>query len=118
MINNDRIVPVTATDLVSLYGVILSAAGKTLTVANATNPAQFEITAASTDLIASEPIATCDFASGVSSANLYFVPAYDYTGFTVAGESVEATGDVVADGKTLYLAALSSGAITITQVGF
>lgn len=117
MINNDRIVPVTATDLISLYGVILSAARKTLTVANATNPGEFEITATG-DQIASEPIATCDFASSATSANLYFVPAYDYTGFTVAGEPVVATGDVVADGRTLYLAALSRGAITITQVGF
>lgn len=118
MINQDRIVPVTATDLLSLYGVILTVGGKTLTVAQATNPAQFNIASASGDLIANEPVATCDFASGVSTANIYFVPAYNYAGFTVNGASVETTGDVVADGKTLYLAALASGAVTITKVGF
>lgn len=119
MINKDRIVPVMATDLISLYGVILSAAGTTLTVVNAENPAQFEITGASGDLIASEPIQTCDFASGVSTATLYFVPAYNFAGFTVNGAAVEPTGvDIQTDGRSLYKASLASGAITITQVGF
>ena len=37
MINTDRIVPVMAIDLLSLYGLILKVAGTTLTVADATD---------------------------------------------------------------------------------
>ena len=57
MINSDRIVPVTAIDLISLYGLILKAAGITLTAIDAkTTDGQFEVTAAANALIASEPV--------------------------------------------------------------
>lgn len=118
MINTDRIVPITACDLISMYGLILQQNNATLAVVDATDPGEFEITAAATPLIASEPIATCDFASDVSSATLYFVPAYNFAGFTINGAAVTPTGEVNPDGRTLYKAALASGAITITQVGF
>lgn len=115
MINNDRIVPVSATDLLSLYGVILQASGKNVTAVAASNPGQFSITATGAQL-ANEPIATCDF--GASSATLYFVPAYNFSGFTVNGVAATVSGDIVADGKTLYTATLASGNITIAKVGF
>lgn len=116
MINKDRIVPITATDLISLYGVILAASGKNPTVVKATNPAQFEISNAGVQ-IANEPIETCDFTA--SSATLYFVPAYNFAGFTVNGAAVELGGvDVQTDGASLYTATLSSGAVTIAQIGF
>lgn len=121
MINTDRIVPVTATDLISLYGLILkqdSNNSDLAAVQAVSTDGQFEITAADTPLIASEPVQTCDFAEGVSSATLYFVPAYDYAGFTLAGVNTTPTGTVTPDGRTLYKAVLGSGAITITQVGF
>lgn len=119
MINTDRIVPIQAIDLISMYGLILQQVNTTLAkVSSNTVDGQFEITAAATPLIADEPVQTVDFASGVSTATLYFVPAYDYAGFTINGVAVTPTGDVVADGRTLYKAALASGAVTITQVGF
>lgn len=124
MINKDRIVPITVVDLISMYGLILmqSSANSTLAkVSSGTVEGDFEITSASTPLIADEPVQTVDFASGVSSATLYFVPAYSYAGFTINGASVTPTvptEGVLADGKTLYKAVLSSGAITITKVGF
>lgn len=121
MINQNRIVPVQAIDLITLYGLILLQDSNNATLAKVdatTSDGQFEITAASTPLIASEPVATCDFASGVSSATLYFVPAYDYVGFTINDVAATPTGDVNPDGRSLYKAVLSSGAITITQVGF
>ena len=122
MINADRIVPVMATDLLSLYALIVKMSGKTLTVQNAsTTDGQFEVTtgSASTYAFASEPVGTMDFASGVTAANIYFVPAFDYSGFTINGAAVTTSGDtVVPDGNTLYLAALASGGVTITKVGF
>lgn len=119
MVNNDRIVPVQALDLISLYAVILNAAGKNLTkVDAATSDGQFEIASGSGNMIASEPIAICDFGAGVTSASLYFVPAYDFGGFKANGADIAVTGDIEPDGRTLYLAELASGAITASKVGF
>lgn len=119
MINTDRIVPIQAVDLISMYGLILQQNNETLAkVSSGTVDGQFAITAAETPLIADEPVKTVDFASGVTAATLYFVPAYDYAGFTLNGAVVAPTGDVEADGRTLYKAVLADGAVTITKVGF
>lgn len=118
MINNERIVPVTAIDLISLYGLILKLSQSTAPTAldaDTTN-GQFTVDEAGT-YIASEPVQTLDFTA--ASGTVYFVPAYDYSGFTVNGTAVTTAGaDVLADARTLYSAALSSGTVTITQVGF
>lgn len=119
MINTDRIVPITAIDLISMYGLILQQGNATLAkVSSNTVEGDFEIKSASTPLIADEPVKSVDFATGVTSATLYFVPAYDYAGFTINGAAVTPTGDVNADGRTLYKAVLGTGKVTITQVGF
>lgn len=124
MINTDRIVPVTAVDLISLYGLILKQDSNNsgLVALDATNPGEFEVaSSAGSLLIADEPVASLDFASGYSAGTVYFVPAYDYVGFTINGTAVTPesdSDDVTADGRTLYKAVLGSGAITITQVGF
>lgn len=118
MINTDRIVPIMATDLLTMYGTILLIAGKTVDAVQATNPGIFEVTEATNDLIAAEPIATMDFGEDVTEATVYFVPAYNYAGFTLNGVAAEVTGEVEADGCTLYEAVLESNAITVTKVGF
>ena len=124
MINTSRIVPVTGIDLLSLYGLILKevlgVSSASLTKVDASNPeGDFAITAAANALICSEPAKKIDFAAAVTSATLYFVAAYDYEGFTLAGVATETAGaDVEADGKTLYSATLSSGTVTIAKVGF
>lgn len=119
MINKNRIVPIQAVDLISMYGLILQQSVSTLAKVSAeTVDGQFKISEAATPLIADEPVKSVDFASGVSTATLYFVPAYDYVGFTINGAAVVPTGDVEADGRSLYKAALASGAITIEKVGF
>lgn len=122
MINNNRIVPVSALDLISLYGLILkqdTTNNSTLAKVDAvTDNGIFEITSASTPLIASEPVKSCDFASAVTSATLYFVPAYDFAGFSLNNVAVVPTGTIVADGRTLYKAVLATGAITVTKCGF
>ena len=119
MINNDRIVPVTATDLITLYGLILNVGGKKVTALEALDTAgDFSVTEADGALLANEPVATLDFGEDVSTASVYFVPAYDYAGFTINGSAITPTGDVEADGCTLYLASLADGAVTITKVGF
>lgn len=124
MINTERIVPVTAVDLISLYGLILTmnSDNSSLAALDAANPGQFEVAStAGSLLIADEPVETLDFASGYTSGTVYFVPAYNYSGFTINGvaeEPADGSDDVNPDGRTLYKAVLASGDITITQVGF
>jgi hypothetical protein len=119
MINTDRIVPVLATDLITLYGTIMKLAGTSVTAVQADTPGEFALTSGSGNLLAAEPVKTLDFGSGVTAAVVYFVPAYDYAGFTVAGAAVTPSGDEVnAGGATLYTATLASGAVTIAKKGF
>jgi hypothetical protein len=122
MINNDRIVPITACDLISMYGLILKQASGNSALAAleaASVDGQFEVGAsAGSLLIANEPVKTLDFATGYTAGTVYFVPAYDYAGFTINDVAVTPTGTVEADGRTLYKAVLASSAVTITKVGF
>jgi len=122
MINEDRIVSVTKTDLLSLYGVILKAANVNVAKLDATATGTFKISSALTTdyVLADEPVKSLDIASTVTSASVYFVPAYDFEGFTVGGASAtmaSASVDVDADGNTLYLAVLADGEITVSKVG-
>ena len=125
MINSDRIVPVTATDLITLYGLILKQDTTNNSTLAALNPldveGDFKITSGSAPLLACQPVKSIDIdatASSVTSATIYFVPAYDYKGFTIDGVAITPTGTVVADGNTLYKAVLATGAVTITKAGF
>lgn len=120
MINESRIVPVTATDLLTLYGVMFAIADTSIEAIESSNPlGDFEIASGSGNVLASEPVRSCEIGSDVSAIVVYFIPTYDYVGFTINGEAATVSGDeVVRDGKTLYSATLSSGAITIAKVGF
>ena len=122
MINEDRIVSVTKTDLLSLYGVILKVANVDVAKLDATATGTFKISSALTTdyVLADEPVKSLDIASTVTSASIYFVAAYDFEGFTVGGASAtiaSASVDVEADGNTLYLAVLADGEITVSKVG-
>lgn len=125
MINNERIVPVTQTDLISLYGLMLAvaaaAASGTAPEALAATDAEGDFTVGtnSKTYIAAEPVKNLNFGSGVSAGTVYFVAAYDYQGFAINGTATETAGvDVVPDGRTLYTATLSSSTVTIAKVGF
>lgn len=120
MINENRIVPVTKTDLITLYGNILKIASVNVTAltTDATD-GTFVIASASGTVLANEPVKSLEITAG-TSATIYFVPAYDFTGFTIAGSPVTTSGATVdPDGVTLYTATLSGGnAIAIAKVGF
>lgn len=110
MINNKQIVPITVTDLLTLYGNVLKIANVNVTALSG------NVTANGT-YIADAPVESIDFASGVSSATVYFVAAYDYKGFSINGTAVE-TDAVENDASTLYVATLSGGSVTVAKVGF
>ena len=120
MINDKRIVPVTQVDLLTLYGNIMKLAGTSVAAVEAVTPGVFEVTGSGSigNKLAAEPVKSCDFKTGVTAAVLYFIPAYDFEGFKVAGSAVTPTGDMEADGRTLYTATLATGAVTIAKVGF
>lgn len=126
MINENRIVPVTKTDLLSLYSVILKQDSNNSGLAKLVSSdivGNFEIKTNSAVLIADQPVVSCDIdatASSVSAATLFFVADNAYAGFSIDGLAVtpaEGSAAVVADGS-LYKAVLATGAITITKIGF
>lgn len=121
MINTERIVPVTRTDLLTLIGNIMVLAGTSVAKVEASAPGVFAVTGSGSigNKLANEPVKSLDFVSGVTAAVVYFIPDTHYEGFKVAGTAVETAGaDVDADGVTLYTATLSSGDVTIAKVGF
>ena len=122
MINESRIVSPIATDLLSLYGVILAQNSNNSGLAKlaASSAGVFKITTNSAVLLANEPAKTIDFDTSVTAGTVYFVPAYDYEGFTIDGvkeDPAAGSVDVEKDGASLYKAVLATGAITITKVG-
>lgn len=126
MINTDRVVSITKVDLISMYGLILAQNSNNSGLAKlaASEMGEFQVKTNSAKLIANEPVKTVDFdatASSVTAGTVFFVPAFDYVGFTIDGVAeapAAGSDDVDPDGYTLYKAVLASGDITITKVGF
>lgn len=125
MINNNRIVPVTKIDYLSLIGTILKLHGTSYSILEASDTeGNFTLTGsgAAGNALANQPTKTLDFASGVTSGTVYFVAAYDFRGIYVNGAAATiaagglALDDVKPDGVTLYTAALASGQVTISAV--
>ena len=118
MINSNRVVSVTRTDLISLYATILVGDQvSSLAKISATNPGEFVLTTGSGNKIADEPIKSLEFGS-VTSMVIYFVAALDFDGFYVGGtKKVLAGDDVVADSAQLYTATLADGTVTIAKIG-
>lgn len=122
MVNKDRIVPIQKIDYLSLIGTVLALNNTSYAVLAATDvEGDFEVTGsgAAGNKLAGQPVKSLDFKSGVTSGTVYFVAAYDYEGFKVAGAAVTpaaGSATVSADGITLYKAVLADSAVTITAV--
>ena len=106
---SERIVPVTCTDLLSLYKTMLNIAEtetqnvepKAGVVSIDSNPSKA--------LFAVEPVSGVAVDEEVTAYSLYFVPAYDFVN-PFEGAEIEA------DGKTLYKATLAEGTVTVVAV--
>lgn len=120
MINSDRIVPVEKVDLITLYGNIMALAGTSVAKIDG-EQGVMEVTGSGSvgNKLASEPLKSCDFADGVTAGVVYFIPAYDYVGFSIDGTAVVTAGaEVDVESVNLYTATLSSSTVTIAKVGF
>lgn len=125
MINKDRIVPVTKTDLLTLIGTVMALIGTSYTVLEAdTIDGDFDLTgsgAAGTKLCA-QPVKSLNFHTGVTSGTVYFVADYGFEGITfhegnaTFNSSNLDNEDVLKDAATLYKAVLASSTITLTAV--
>ena len=121
MINNNRIVPVTATDLISLYGVILQTVYGDIVKVDASNVVgDFVLTesADNTEYLLSEPAKTIDIDAEIAPITFYFVPAYDFAGISVSGVKAEIETEIDADGRSLYMATLEESTVTVAKMGF
>ena len=119
MINTNRIVPIEVYDLLSMIGLVMKLNGTSVEAVSAVDPATFDVQSGSGNILANEPVKSLNFGEAVTSAVVYFIPAYDYEGFSVNGTKVETAGaEVEADGRTLYTATLATGTVTIAKVGF
>ena len=116
MINANRIVPVTETSLIDLYGIILKDVSS-IEKLDAAAIGEFSQTTNSKTVLCTEPVESFNFGSGVTAATVYFVPALTYKGFTKTYNTLTVSGTVVADGSSLYSATLSTNALTIAKVG-
>lgn len=119
MINQDRIVPIQKMDLLTMIGTVLNIASVSYTALQPTDiEGDFSVTGTGSagTFLACQPIKTLDFADGVTSATVYFIASYDYTGMTINNAAATQTGTVTPDGVTLYKAVLASGEVAITAV--
>lgn len=121
MINANRIVPVTKTDLLDLYSVILlqNSDNSSLEKLAGSIEGNYAVSTASKVYLADQPVKSVTFGSSITGNTLYFVAADDYEGFKKTGATLTVTnptGGVKADGS-LYKAVLSTNALTITKVG-
>ena len=125
MINDNRIVPVTKTDLISLYAtILLQASGNSglAKLASLDVLGNYQVKTNSAVFIADQPVVSVDIdatASSVSACTVYFMADPNFKGFSIDGTAIEfADGsiDVIANGD-LYKAVLASGDVTVTKVG-
>lgn len=119
MINNDRIVPVTKTDLITLYGLVLGIHGTSFTKQSGDVEGDFVLAnSASGNLLCDAPVKTLDF-GGASAAVVYFVAGYNFDCIKVNGTKVSPAGGVTVknDCTTLYTATLADGTVTLAVKG-
>lgn len=111
MINKDRIVPITRTDLLSFFAAIYNATSQTpLNILQVEDGAVTLPSGASGAYLAAEPLKTLPtFGTG---ASLYFVPAYD---FEMTMTPAEGAPEFVPNPGNLYSA--TSAGVTQLDTG-
>lgn len=115
MINNDRIVPITRTDLLSFFAAIYNALSETpLNILDVSGGGVTLPEGASGAYLAAEPLTALPTIE-TAGVTLYFVPAYDFAMTMTAGGPAP---EFVANPGNLYMLT-STGAVQLdTGVGY
>jgi hypothetical protein len=100
MINNDRIVPITKIDYLSLIYVILSGRGSIGVLKVVDGVASVPSASQFTQLLVNEPVKKIELVTG--SKPLIFVASHDFEGITLNGEAVNVDTEIKNDGVSLY----------------
>ena len=100
MINKDRIVPITRTDLLSFFAAIYNTMGNPITILTVEDGAVTLPAGASGAYLAVEPLKTLPETIG-NGVTIYFVPAYD---FEMTMTPVNDAPEFVANPGNLYKA--------------
>ena len=112
MINNDRIIPITKTDFLTLIATLANVFEEPFTILKGTSDGVFAVTEApETQALCNQPVKRIDIASDVSTVTIGFVPAYDFEGIYYNGVALTLPVEVQKDGISLYGIGLVSGEI-------
>ena len=118
--NQETNIRIRFSKMISAYGTAMKLAGTSFGVIGAADvEGDFNVTGSGSvgNKLANQPVKTIDFKSGVTAGVVYFVAAYDFEGFKVAGTKVTASGaTVAADGVSLYTATLADSAVTVAAI--
>lgn len=98
------IVGVTGTNLLNTYYTILNVAidgGCAEIAPDAKGNVSISV-APSGSAFCTEPVASITSSVSLSGKNVYFVPAFDFSGVTISGSAVTLPEGFAADGKSLY----------------
>lgn len=118
MINKNRVVPVKATDLISLYGTIVKLADSSHTY-EVLDPVGGELkptNSAQKYYLASEPVKYFDFAGATADCDVYFVADYGFEGFKQTVAAGSATVDPESAGLYKAFWDYSETSVTVTRI--
>ena len=110
MINKNRIVPVTKTDLLTLYATMFMLSGQSNAKTFKANDVEgnYDISEDDGQGFLDQPVKSIRFLNAPNNLSVFFVASYDFEGITLEGNPInwESEGltpdDIVADGATLY----------------
>lgn len=119
MINKDRIVPVTKTDLLTLYSAMLTIAGTEVKKLSDDIPGDFKVTEDGT-YMADQPVKTLALDT---ACVVYMMPALDFIGVTAGNRSIT-PADLESLGgncgqlyKITYTTTAGTGSLTLQRIG-
>jgi hypothetical protein len=118
MINKDRIVPVQATDLLTLMYSAKGVSGAKYALASTNIKGVYDIQTNPVDtgaILCDEPVKKLNLASTLT-VDVVMIPDFDFEGLTVDGSAATISGDaIVGDGSSIYDLFYESGTVTVTN---
>lgn len=114
MINNDRIVPITKIDYLSLIYFIESTSKNVGVLKVVDGVASVPSASQFAELLVNEPVKKIELVTG--SKPLVFVASYDFEGITLNGEAVDVDTEIKKDGVSLYSVSQLEGAVNVAEL--